>query len=189
MPKIVDSDQYRKELLYKCFDIFAEKGYGSVTTRQLAQEVGVSTGTLYHYFPSKAALFEQLVEELSKQDVLRVAAELEEAKTLKERLKVLGQILLKNEEYFIKQYFLWVDFCQRQDREELQSSKVFQQINERYQQAIADLLGITDSAIAWFIISHVDGIILERLWGNQNVSIVKQLELLGEMLVAYLEQH
>ncbi len=188
MPKIVDSDQYRKELLHKCFDIFAEKGYGEVTTRQLAQELGVSTGTLYHYFPSKAALFEQLVEELSQQDVLMVAAELEKAKTLKERLYVLGQFLVKNEDYFIKQYFVWVDFCQRQDREKMQNSKFFQQVNQRYQQAIADFLGITEPAIAWFVLSLINGIILERLLGNQKVSLVEQVDLLGKMLTAYLGQ-
>ena len=53
MPKIVDRDRYRKELLNKCFDIFAEKGYSSVTMREIGSEIGVSTGTLYHYFPSK----------------------------------------------------------------------------------------------------------------------------------------
>jgi AcrR family transcriptional regulator len=52
MPKIVDHDQYRKELLSKCFDLFAEKGYGSITMRQIAEGLNVSTGTLYHYFPA-----------------------------------------------------------------------------------------------------------------------------------------
>ena len=58
MPKIVDVEQYRKELLLKSAELFAEKGYANMTTRELAQGLGVSTGTLYHYFPSKAALFE-----------------------------------------------------------------------------------------------------------------------------------
>ena len=75
MPKIVDRDRYRKELLNKCFDIFAEKGYSSVTMREIGSEIGVSTGTLYHYFPSKESLFEQLIEYLSYEDTK------EEAKT------------------------------------------------------------------------------------------------------------
>jgi AcrR family transcriptional regulator len=69
MPKIVDSEEYRKELLDKCFDLFANKGYANVTTRQIAKELGISTGAMYHYFPSKQALFEQLVEQISWQDV------------------------------------------------------------------------------------------------------------------------
>jgi AcrR family transcriptional regulator len=76
MPKIVDHEQYRKELLGKCFDLFADKGYGAITMRQIANSLEVSTGTLYHYFPSKQALFEQLVEEISQQDVMAALAEL-----------------------------------------------------------------------------------------------------------------
>ncbi|NJL79674.1 MAG: helix-turn-helix transcriptional regulator, partial [Richelia sp. SM2_1_7] len=60
MPKIVDHEKYRKELLWKSFDLFAQKGYGSVTMREIAKELGVSTGTLYHYFPNKESLYLQL---------------------------------------------------------------------------------------------------------------------------------
>ncbi|MEM7759849.1 MAG: helix-turn-helix domain-containing protein, partial [Cyanobacteria bacterium P01_A01_bin.40] len=72
MPKIVDHHRYRKELLAKCFDLFAQRGYGSLTMRQVAKEIGVSTGTLYHYFASKEELFRQLIEEITEQDILRV---------------------------------------------------------------------------------------------------------------------
>lgn len=187
MPKIVDHDQYRKELLTRCFDLFAEKGYGSVTMRQIARDLGVSTGTLYHYFPSKAVLFEQLVEELSQQDILMAAAELKQVATLTAKLEALAEFLTKNEERLSKQICIWVDFCQYQDREALRHSQVFQRINERYEQAISDLLGITDPSIAWFILTTIDGILLERLWGNRQVSLSHQIDLLGKMLIAYLE--
>ncbi len=61
MPKIVDRERYRKQLLQQSFELFAEIGYGNITMRQLAQKLAVSTGTLYHYFPSKEAMFLQLV--------------------------------------------------------------------------------------------------------------------------------
>ena len=89
MPKIVDRDQYRKELLIKSFDLFAQKGYGSITMRQLAQGLGVSTGTLYHYFPSKEALFLQLVEEQTQQNILNFLAEEGNPTTLPERIETL----------------------------------------------------------------------------------------------------
>jgi len=69
MPKVVDHIQYRRDLLRQSLDLFAEKGYGSLTMRQLAEALGVSTGTLYHYFPSKESLFIQLIEELTEQDI------------------------------------------------------------------------------------------------------------------------
>ncbi|MBF2036526.1 MAG: TetR/AcrR family transcriptional regulator [Leptolyngbyaceae cyanobacterium T60_A2020_046] len=66
MPKLVDPVQYRKELLWKAFDVLAETSCAKVTTWQLAKAMGISTGAMYHYFPSKQALFEQLVEEMGQ---------------------------------------------------------------------------------------------------------------------------
>ncbi|MDZ4727483.1 MAG: TetR/AcrR family transcriptional regulator [Leptospira sp.] len=61
MPKIVDHELYREELLGKSMAIFVEKGVASVSMRELSKELGVSTGTLYHYFPTKEALFSSMV--------------------------------------------------------------------------------------------------------------------------------
>ncbi len=84
MPKIVDHEQYRKELLDKCFDLFAQKGYGSITMRQIAEQLRVYTDILYHYLPSKQALFEQLAQEICESDLSAALAELEGVQTLQE---------------------------------------------------------------------------------------------------------
>ncbi len=132
MPKIVDVEQYRKELLLKSAELFAEKGYANMTTRELAQGLGVSTGTLYHYFPSKAALFEQLVEEMCREDVLLAKAEIDRGKTLTEKLKILGKFMINREDSCIKQLFLSIDYSQHQGREELRRSHFFVRVDRRY---------------------------------------------------------
>ncbi|MCC5665168.1 TetR/AcrR family transcriptional regulator [Nostoc sp. CHAB 5784] len=188
MPKIVDHEQYRKELLDKCFDLFAQKGYGSITMRQIAEGLGVSTGTLYHYFPSKQALFEQLAQEICEQDLSRALAELEGAQTLQESMEALGRYLVKNEDYFIKWTYIWIDFCQHKDSKEMLKNSIFKRNNQRYQEAICDLLGIQDLVLASFILSFVDGLVLEKLWGNETIDFLEQCALLGKMLTAYLPQ-
>jgi AcrR family transcriptional regulator len=189
MPKIVDHEQYRKELLDKCFDLFAQKGYGSITMRQIAEGLGVSTGTLYHYFPSKQALFEQLAQEICEQDLSTALAELQGAQTLQESMEALGRYLVRNEDYFIKWTYIWIDFCQHKDSKEMLKKSVFKQTNQRYQKAISDLLGIQDSVLASFVLSFVDGLILEKLWGNDTIDFIEQCALLGKMLTVYLPQH
>ena len=89
MPRIVNHNQYREKLLSQCFDLFAEKGYASITMQQIAQGVGVFTGTLYHYFLSKQVLFEQFVEKVCQQDLMIAVMEMEEAQTLTERIEAL----------------------------------------------------------------------------------------------------
>jgi AcrR family transcriptional regulator len=188
MPKIVDHEQYRKEILGKCFDLFAQKGYGSITMRQISQGLGVSTGTLYHYFPSKQALFEQLVEETCQHDVVMALAELEDSETLQESMVALGRYLAKNEDYFIKWTYLWVDFCQHQDSQEIPGNNVFNRANQRYRQAVCDFFDIQDPVLASFILSFIDGLLLRKLQGDEMIDFSEQCGLLGEILTAYLPQ-
>jgi AcrR family transcriptional regulator len=188
MPKIVDHEQYRKELLGKCFHLFAEKGYSAITMRQIAQGLEVSTGTLYHYFSSKQALFEQLVEEISQQDVVAAMAELGGKKNLSESMAALGNYIAKNEDYFIKWTYIWVDFWQHQDSKAmLNNSAVFKRANKRYQQATCELLGGQNEVLTAFVLSFINGVILEKLWENENIDFPEQFAILAKMLVLYLQ--
>jgi AcrR family transcriptional regulator len=189
MPKIVDSDRYRKELLYQCFDVLAEKGYANVTTRQLSQLLGISTGALYHYFPSKKDLFEQLVVEISQQDVRMLQTVAEGVTTLPERIRALGQLLIEHESYFVKQAALWVDFYRHTDIKEIQNNPVFQQIDAGYQQAMMSVLGISEPKVAQFVVTLVDGLLVEQLEGDVGLSFPEQIDLLTKMLIAYFEKY
>ena len=186
MPKIVDHEQYRQKLLSQCFDLFAQKGYASITMRQVAQELGVSTGTLYHYFSSKEALFEQLVEQITQQDLLSATVQLENLPTLTERIEALFSFVAQHEDYFNKQMLIWMDFYQQQDSEKIRQNTTFHRLNKEIRQAIAQLLDIEDPQLAIFVLSLIEGLIQERLF-DANISLSKQGELLGKMLTAYLE--
>ncbi|MFE4105925.1 TetR/AcrR family transcriptional regulator [Almyronema epifaneia] len=186
MPKVVDFEKQRKEILFKCFDLFAQKGYANVTTRQLCQEIGVSTGALYHYFPSKKALFEQLVDEISHQDTLLLKEAVGE--TLEERIKALGQLLIQHEAHFIKQAIIWINFYQHNDAQEIQANPTFQQVDDRYQRSMSALLGIQEPKIARFIWTLINGVLIEQV-GNEDLSFVEQIDLLTQMLIAYFEKN
>jgi TetR/AcrR family fatty acid metabolism transcriptional regulator len=44
--------------------LFAEKGYSTTTTAEIAQEAGVAEGTLYHHFGSKDGIFLTIFDEM-----------------------------------------------------------------------------------------------------------------------------
>lgn len=187
MPKIVDHDQYRKDLLDKAFDLFAEKGY-AITMRQIAQGLGVSTGTLYHYFPSKEALFEQLVIERLNQDLLQVSDELKLATTLAERIEAGFQYVENHQDDFLKEMMIWMDYSQHQNREGKECSQVLQQVEENAYAAIANLLGIDDPEILTMVSSFVDGLIIGQIYGSPLAPCISQQgKLLAKMITAYLE--
>lgn len=189
MPKIVDHDLYRKELLSKCFDLFALYGYGSTTMRQIASGLGVSTGTLYHYFPSKESLFEQLVEYLSYEDTKeQKIAELGNPPTFKQKIEAMMNFIAKNEEYCLKQMFILIDFSQQQDRKDINSNQALQMAGKRYEKAVSDYLGISELEIVKFVLNFIDGLLLRRLYQGERICFSDQADVLADMLTVYLEK-
>ena len=189
MPKIVDRDLYRKELLSKCFDLFAERGYGSLTMRQIAKEIGVSTGTLYHYFSSKEDLFVQLIEEITEQDILYATEVIknQSSDTIEEKILALGQFIVKNEDYFRKQTLLFINFFQQPDLEQQQLVEAVQLSYKRYQEEMMKFLDLDDIAIANHISCFIDGLISQRAFAPELVDIQQQMDLLAQMLSAYFQ--
>ena len=187
MPKIVDRKKYRKELLWKIFDLFAQKGYGSVSMREIAKELNVSTGTLYHYFPNKEALYLQLVEEQTEQDISNFITEAGSPETLQERIKVLIDFIEKDEDYFIKQTLLNFDFYQQQERSEILSNETLKKAFKQTEKAISGYLQIEDKAVIDFVLNFIGGLLTSRMLGGEEIASYKeQGELLAKMLNAYL---
>ncbi|MFD1713340.1 TetR/AcrR family transcriptional regulator [Amnibacterium flavum] len=56
MPKFVDHDQRREELIEVVWQLIATEGLEAVTTRRIAEVSGRANGTLLYYFPNKDAV-------------------------------------------------------------------------------------------------------------------------------------
>lgn len=55
MPKIIDHDERRKEIVQRVWRLIAEEGISAATTRRIAEVTGYSNGVLLYYFPNKDA--------------------------------------------------------------------------------------------------------------------------------------
>lgn len=53
-------------------ELFAERGYGGTSTREISQRVGIRQPSLFHHFPSKAAILQALLS-LNLDEALRQA--------------------------------------------------------------------------------------------------------------------
>jgi AcrR family transcriptional regulator len=67
----------RKAILDAALTLFTERGFHGTPTSLIAQEAGVATGTLFHYFKTKEELIESLYLDIKKEagTVLRDAGE------------------------------------------------------------------------------------------------------------------
>jgi Transcriptional regulator len=55
-------EKRREEILKVSLDLFISKGYAATKIKDIADEVGMSVGLLFHYFDSKETLYEELIK-------------------------------------------------------------------------------------------------------------------------------
>lgn len=74
VPKIVDHDQRRRDIVEAYLRVLARSGVAGTHGRSVAAELGVVPGTLWHYFDS----VEQIAEAAARRGVERTLARIEE---------------------------------------------------------------------------------------------------------------
>ena len=78
--------------------LFAEKGFGGTTTRELAAAVGVSEPVLYQHFATKRDLYDAIIESISKVQHMEADVLLEEARAAEDDQAFftrLGELMLE----------------------------------------------------------------------------------------------
>lgn len=179
MPKIVDHDAYREEILSRCFELFAREGYAAVTLRRLARELGVSTGRLYHYFPSKEAIFEQMVRHIATRDIVAAVQDIEVGSTPEDRLMaMLGFVRAHEEELFLFISVL-VEYW-RQEPDDNAQARVRQTL-ESYIDAIALHLAGGNEAEARLMFDLCVGMIMRRNIKSFDDDFALHLKLLSNL--------
>jgi AcrR family transcriptional regulator len=83
--------QYRPQVL----ELLASKDFSQVGMRELASSLGLSSGALYHHYPSKQDLLFDLIEELYEELLAAVASVRRLAVKKPEKLNLLIQVHLR----------------------------------------------------------------------------------------------
>jgi AcrR family transcriptional regulator len=185
MPKIVDHDKYRKELADKCMDLFSRKGYANVTMREISKELGVSTGSLYHYFPNKEAIFAHMAVHLSQTDVATVLSQVSDSFSAEERLRVYGEHWTANPGYYQSILLLAIDFFRNYtgtDRDMIKKEYV-----QYYVDAMAENLGVPEE-FARYIFVHMIGLFYYELLFPGGDTFREQLGLFIDMFISHAEK-
>ncbi|GCE30177.1 TetR family transcriptional regulator [Dictyobacter alpinus] len=56
------AQQRREQIMEVGLDLFSSQGFAATSTRQISQQVGITEGLLYHYYPTKAGLLMEIVK-------------------------------------------------------------------------------------------------------------------------------
>jgi AcrR family transcriptional regulator len=63
----LDSDERRQRIVDAAIPLFARKGFGGTTTRELAEAAGISEALLFRHFPSKQLLYREILQQVGCQ--------------------------------------------------------------------------------------------------------------------------
>ncbi|WP_051304369.1 TetR/AcrR family transcriptional regulator [Calidithermus chliarophilus] len=74
LPRQLRSRRRVNRILDAAAQLFAEAGFEAATTNAIAERAGISIGSLYQYFPNKAALFRALCERYERESLAALGA-------------------------------------------------------------------------------------------------------------------
>lgn len=184
MPKIVNHTSYREEILEKCFDLFARSGFQGITMREIGKELKISTGTLYHYFPSKEEIFRQMLFQLSQKQVLILSERFSRTKSFEEKIQYLIQHIARNETFFQKLLFLIIDYYRQNGLKD--PEHFIRNIANYYRKSLSELIGIGDSPAIGALFTFCLGLIVQSMIETEGKEKEEIFTLIKQMLEAFI---
>jgi len=157
MPRIIDHDARRRQILEDSLGLFSTETYAGLGMRHLAKTLGVSTGTLYHYFPNKPLLFEAMLRYLAQDSVAKAIGRLEPTMNQEIRLAVVQAFVEQQADRIRK--VLWVAIDYRRTAGEA-AEPLINEVLGVYRKALADQLTEGDLVKAEVLLNYVIGVLV-----------------------------
>src|SRR4051794_40413277 len=92
----LDAEERRRAIIGAALPLFARKGFVATTTKELAEAAGVSEALIFKHFPSKAALYSEILR-----SGCEGSPELAELKSLAPSTRTLAWIVDRLVRYFV----------------------------------------------------------------------------------------
>jgi len=143
MPKIVDRKALSREIAGKAVEVFIRKGYSGVGMRELAAELGLSKSALYHYFPSKAALFMAAGDIATGQYASQFKRPHSVNPTVDERIAAIVHGVRQIDPMFKGEIALVTDYLRHFSFEQTRDDPTMSSSNAAFLAAIAQVVGET----------------------------------------------
>jgi AcrR family transcriptional regulator len=179
MPKIVDHDKCRQEMLEKCFYRFGRKGYSNITMEYIANEIGVSKGKIYHYFPSKENMLSELIVWAGIKNVSEYESRTSSADSINDRFDQIAFVLKGSGEFYRNIMLLGIDMYRNTDIKQVKESYDF--FSKHFIGMISKRLNISWQ-FADLIFTNIIGIIYTSLASDEISLYDKKIDTLSSIL-------
>lgn len=166
MPRMTPDDR-RVSIVAATRAVMARRGIGGTTVRDVAAQLGTSSGLIHHYYASMDDLLAAAFEEVATEDLEEMRAALASAESAVEQLVVFFDVYARDDDSGIQ---VWLDaWAEAARRPALQ--RISRRLNEEWQAVLASVIrrGVAEGsmtcsdpdAVAWRLLSLLDGLALQ----------------------------
>ncbi|MFZ0325285.1 MAG: TetR family transcriptional regulator C-terminal domain-containing protein [Actinomycetes bacterium] len=163
-------EERREAIVDATLQVMVRKGIAATTVRDVANEMGTSSGLIHHYFASMDDLLAEAFGRVASDDLARTVSAVRAGSDPVERLAIFFDSYVRADEDWSVQ--LWLDaWAEAARRPPLQQTS--RRLNEAWQVLVADLIrdGVRSGAmtcsepdaLAWRIVSLLDGLALQAV--------------------------
>ncbi len=131
--KITDPESPRGKLLFEAAHLFKTKGYDRTTVRDIAKEVGIQSGSIFHHFKTKEEILKAVMKEAILYITAMMCSALKNAKSAREKVLALIRCELESingltGEAMSVLVYEWRGLCEENQDELLQLREEYEQL-------------------------------------------------------------
>jgi len=176
MPKLGMGPVRREQICRAAAKVIAEQGFAGTTMRMVAEEAGVSTGMLNHYFANRMAMLEETLIFVSTRQQEREAAAIEGLEPGEARLRALVRSVLPTDRETMEAWRVWIAAHGASVRlAELRRvmtgrNELWFAILERGLEGVAEGRGGSPIPYAWQLDALMNGLITQAITSEAKLS-------------------
>ena len=108
MPKLGMGPVRREQICRAAASVISEQGFAGTTMRMVAEQAGVSTGMLNHYFANRMEMLEETLVFVSQRQQARERAAIEGIEPGERRLRALVRTVLPTDQDTVEAWRVWI---------------------------------------------------------------------------------
>jgi AcrR family transcriptional regulator len=173
----------REAIVDAALAVMLRKGIAATTVRDVAQQMGTSSGLIHHYFESMDDLLASSFERAATQDLELTSTAMSGGGSALERLRIFFTTYARAEQDWAFQ--LWLDaWAEAARRPAVQ--KTSQRLNVAWQELLVDVIedGVAEGSMtcadppgaAWRILSLLDGLSLQTVAHRLDIDRVAVID-------------
>lgn len=201
MARILKKDEYeakRNEILSAAQKFVYTKGYEKMSIQDILNELGISKGTFFHYFKSKQAMLDALVERFMDQgeeQIIPIVKDesLPAIEKLKKYFTAAGNWKVKQKDYLISLMRVWYS-----DDNAIIRQKITNHSTERISPLLSSIVsqGIQEGTFKPSFPDQAGGValsLIQSLWDRLSLMIIsdeqnsESIEEIKNILAAYTD--